>query len=146
MSVEIRAAMPWLSLIGMKDWKDMTDEELVEVLKHVGDFDKYAFPTGFHKKFPDLPKADCADTKAYLKESPWMKKAYAPYVGGGILEIEAKPGGLRPLLPAPEVPQIVLQENSFSDKPTNQTESSDRPSSPGLKVCSITTIETKSQE
>lgn len=140
---------PWLNVLSesSKPYTDYTDEELLDVLQRHPDFQKFVFPTTWHKKFPNLPKAECSNTKEFVRESPWTKRAYHFYENGGRIEnIPAKEGGVRPVLPAPEVPTMTLIENSFSDKPIDQTVSSDQLSSPGLKVNSITTIETKSQE
>lgn len=105
----------------------LSDEELLEVLKQSDDFKKLVFPTSWHKKFPDLPKAECADPKEYLKESPWMKRAYVRYDNGGkFIEIAAKPGGNQPILSAPEVPIMTLTQSGFSDA-TTESVTSDQP-------------------
>jgi hypothetical protein len=124
----------------------MTDEELLEILKQSPDFEKFVLPVSWHKKFPDLPKATCSDTKTFIKESPWMKKHQQYYVGGGKVEtLEAKEGGLRPILPAPEIPSMTLIQNSFSDAPTDQI-ADERPQDyPEMKVNSIEPTETKTQ-
>lgn len=129
-----------------EDCKKMTDEELLAELKKSTDFHQLVFPTSWHKKFPDLPKADCLDTKAYIKESPWMKKGYHFYGNGGRIEqIDAKPGGVRPVLPAPEVPTITVIQNSFSDAPTNQTSDEHPEHYPEMKVNAIMSTDSKSQ-
>lgn len=106
------------------DYSKMSDAELIEILKKDPNYEKYVYPSSWHKKFPDLPKADCSDPKQYIRESPWMKKAYVMYdQGGKPIHIEAKPGGNRPILEAPEIPVVTLIENNFSDKDdsTNQS-------------------------
>lgn len=112
-----------------KPMSSLTDEELLDILKKDTDFEKLVFPTSWHKKFPDLPKAECADPKEYLKESPWMKRAYVRYDNNGkFVEIAAKPGGNQPILPAPEVPTLTITQSGFSDAITESV-TSDQPDS-----------------
>jgi len=112
------------------DCKKMTDEELLEVLKKSPDFNKLAFPNSWYKKFK-LPNKECMNMKEFLAESPWMKR-HQHFYTGKVEQIAAKPGGNRPILEAPEAPQVVLIQNSFSDaegpkEPTaNQTSSSNQ--------------------
>ena len=129
------------------DYSKMTDEELLESLKKSDVFDKLVFPTTWHKKFSDLPKAEARNTKEYIKESPWMRKFEHVYADGGkILDIDAKPGGVRPVLPAPEIPTMTVQKNMFSDAPTDQSENANPQEIRVLSVNSTDTNETKSQE
>lgn len=102
------------------DYKSMTNEELLAVLKKSPDFEKFVFPNDWYSKY-ELPEKKCMDMKQFLKEAPWMRTAMNYYVGKE--DKEAKPGGNRPILPAPEVPTVTLLQNSFSDNPalTNQT-------------------------
>jgi hypothetical protein len=127
------------------NYATMSDEELLAQLKKTKEFEQLVFPTSWHKKFPDLPKADCADPKEYIKTSPWMKKHHV-YYEGKIVDLPPQPGGNRPVLPAPEVPAITLVQNSFSDAPTNQSETERPQHYPEMKVNSIEPIATKSQE
>lgn len=102
------------------DYASMTDEELLEMVKLSPEFDKLVFPNSWYSKF-NLPEKKCMDMKQFLKESPWMKTASHYYIAKQ--EIPAKPGGNRPVLPAPEVPTVTVIQNSFSDAPTTQTSS-----------------------
>lgn len=105
-----------------EEYKKMTDEELLEVLKKTENFDQLVFPNSWYKKFT-LPEKKCLNTKEFIQESPWTKRAYHRYAGK-IIDIPAQPGGNRPLLKGSEVPTQILIENNFSDKPeesTNQT-------------------------
>jgi hypothetical protein len=130
-----------------KDYASMTEEQLLDELKNIPDFSKLPLPTTWYKKFPDLPKSDCMDTKQYLKESPWKRKAYVLYEGSGkVQDIPAQPGGVRPVLPAPEIPTLTLLQNSFSDAPTGQSADEHPQDYPEMKVNSIESTETKSQE
>lgn len=99
------------------DYSKLTEEELLAELKKSPEFDKLVFPNSWYSKY-DLPEKKCLNMKEYLKESPWMKTAQNYYIGK--MEIEAKPGGLRPLLPAPEVPIEVKQISMFSDSVENE--------------------------
>ncbi len=130
------------------DYSKMTDDELLEVLKKSKDFQKLVFPAAWHKKYPDLPKAECSDTKEYIRESPWMRKFEHFYENGGRQHvIEPQPGGLRPVLPAPEVPAVTVVNNSFSDAETNyQTSVSNPPDMLILSVDSTDTTDSKTQE
>ena len=107
-----------------KDPSKLSDEELLEEVKKLPEFEKLVFPNSWYSKF-ELPNKSCANMKEYIKESPWQKTAQNYYISH--TTIPAKPGGNRPVLPAPEVPTITLLENNFSDKPTDQTESSNPP-------------------
>lgn len=115
------------------DYTTLSDEELLQVLKTSKDFDKLVFPNAWYSKF-ELPEKSCRNMKEFLKESPWMRTAHHWYIGKE--EIPAKPGGLRPILPAEEVPVKVVPINAYSDGPAgtlsieeliNQTESSNQP-------------------
>ena len=103
--------------LNYKDYSKLTEEELLEELKKSADFDKMVFPNSWYSKY-DLPEKKCLNMKEYLKESPWMKTAHHWYIGKQ--EIEAKPGGLRPILPAPEIPVELKQINMFSDAVENE--------------------------
>ena len=105
------------------DYASMTDEQLLEELKKSPDFDKFVLPNSWYSKF-ELPEKKCMNMKEFLQESPWTKRTSYNYVGKE--EIEAKPGGNRPLLPAPEVPTLTLLENNFSDNPKVQSEISNQ--------------------
>lgn len=96
----------------VKDYKKMTEEELLAELKASPDFAKFVFPNEWYSKY-DLPPKECRNMKEFLQEAPWLK-TYSYNVVGKI-DIPAKPGGLRPILPAPEVPQLVVTQNTFSD-------------------------------
>jgi hypothetical protein len=128
-----------------EDCKTMTDEELLSELKKSPDFDKLVFPTTWHQKFPDLPKADCLDTKGFLKESPWLKKHTHYYGDGGrIVDVEAKPGGVRPVLATPDVPSLTVLQNSFSDAPRGQSENEHPEHSPEASANSTGSNDSKS--
>lgn len=105
------------------DYSKMTEEELIAELKKTTDFDKLVFPNHLYSKY-ELPEKKCLNMKEYIQESPWMKRSHYYYVGKQ--DISAKPGGNRPILEAPEAPTITLLENSFSDKPTDQSETSNQ--------------------
>jgi len=114
-----------------EDCKKMTDEELLQVLKQSPEFNKLVFPNSWYKKF-ELPKKECMNMKEFLAESPWQKK-HLHFYTGKVEQIEAKPGGNRPILDVQEAPMTILLQNSFSDAEgpketsdasTNQTSSS----------------------
>ena len=105
------------------DFSKMTEDELLAELKQSPDFDKFVFPNAWYSKF-DLPEKKCMNPKEFIAESPWTKKTQHRYIKQET--IPAKPGGNRPVLPAPEVPTITLVQNSFSDA-TDQTETSNPP-------------------
>lgn len=105
------------------DYASMTDEQLLEELKKSPDFDKFVLPNSWYSKF-ELPEKKCMNMKEFLQESPWTKRTSYNYVGKE--DIPAKPGGNRPLLPAPEVPTLTLLENNFSDNPKVQSEISNQ--------------------
>lgn len=107
----------------LPDYSKMTEEELLAELKKSPHFDKMVFPNAWYSKY-DLPEKKCMNPKEYIKESPWMKTSQHYYIKRE--DIPAKPGGVRPVLPAPEVPVVTLLQNSFSDA-TDQTESSNPP-------------------
>lgn len=100
-----------------ENYAEKTDEELLEILKKSPDFDKMVFPNHWYSKF-NLPEKSCRDMKQFIQESPWLKTSHNYYVGK--VELPPKPGGLRPILPAPEVPTITMIQNSFSDNPKLQ--------------------------
>lgn len=133
------------------DYKSLSNEELLAVLKQTPDFDKLVFPNDWYSKF-ELPEKKCLNPKEFIQESPWLKRMTYRYEPK-IVDIAAKPGGLRPLLPAPEAPAMTIVKNSFSDatlgdglaEPTDQTETSDQPTIRVLSDDSTTTSETKSQ-
>lgn len=104
-----------------KPFSEMSELELLAVLKQTPDFDKLVFPNSWYEKY-NLPKKECMNMKEFLKESPWMKR-HQHFYSGRIEDIAPKPGGVRPILDAPEVPAITLVQNSFSDAPesTGQT-------------------------
>lgn len=101
------------------DYSTLSEAELIEHLKQSPDFDKLVFPNSWYSKY-NLPVKKAMDTKEYIKESPWTKRHCHWYVGQE--EIKAKPGGNRPVLPPPEVPTLLILENSFSDAPKDQSE------------------------
>jgi hypothetical protein len=105
------------------DYSKLTDDELLAELKRSPDFDKMVFPNAWYSKY-DLPEKTCMNPKEFIALSPWTKKTLHNYIKQEI--IPAKPGGVRPVLPAPEIPMEVLQQNSYSDA-TDQTETSDPP-------------------
>ena len=135
---------PYLNPNDTKDYSALTDEELLAELKKSPDFEKFVFPSAWHKKFPDLPKADCSDPKAYIKESPWMRKAYVQYEGK-VVNIEAKPGGVRPVIPAPDATTVTLLENHFSDGPKYENADEHPEDSPETSANSTESISTKIQ-
>lgn len=102
-----------------KDYSKLSAAELIEELKTLPDFDKLVFPNSWYTQF-DLPKKECRNMKEFIAESPWMKSHAHSYVGK--LEFPPKPGGVRPVLPAPEVPTLTVVQNSFSDAPPNEAE------------------------
>lgn len=103
------------------DFKTMSNEELLNVLKQTPDFDRLVFPNEWYSKF-QLPEKKCLNTKEFIAESPWLKRFHYNYEPK-IVDIPAQPGGIRPLLPAPEVPAITMIQNSFSDALTDQNDS-----------------------
>jgi hypothetical protein len=109
-----------------KDYAKMSEEELLAELRGTRDFDKFVFPNEWYSKH-ELPVKECMNTKEFIKESPWLKSHQHNYIGQSWME--AKPGGNRPVLPAPETPTLSVIENNFSDKDetTNQTASSGQP-------------------
>lgn len=96
------------------DHSKLSNEELLEILKQSPDFDKLVFPNSWYSKY-SLPEKKCRDMKEFIAESPWRKTHQHWYVEKK--EIPAQPGGLRPILPPPEVPTVTLIQNSFSDAP-----------------------------
>jgi len=105
-----------------EEYKTMTDEELLQIMRTSPEFANFAFPNSWYGKF-DLPNKECRNMKEFLKESPWMKKSYALYTGK-IEDVPAKPGGNRPLLESEPVKvEVLAGVNMFSDAPTNQTAS-----------------------
>jgi hypothetical protein len=120
------------------DHSKLSEEELLEVLKQSPDFDKLVFPNSWYSKY-SLPEKKCSNMKEFLAESPWRKTHQHWYLEKK--EIPALPGGLRPILPAPEIPVMTVIQNSFSDAPdatlseslkeqiTNQIVSEDQPDS-----------------
>ena len=107
------------------DYSGMSNEELLAELKKTSDYEKLVFPNSWYSKF-DLPVKTAADTREFLKESPWTKTSRHYYIEK--IDVPAQPGGLRPTLPAPEVPIVTVIQNSFSDAtPIDQTVSSDPP-------------------
>ena len=98
--------------VSVKKYSEMTDEQLLEELKKSSEFDKFVFPNHWYSKF-ELPEKKCMNMREFIRESPWMRTSQHWYIGKE--EIPAKPGGLRPVLPAPEVPTITVIKNSFSD-------------------------------
>lgn len=124
------------------DYKSMTEEQLLEELKKSPDFDKMVFPNHWYAKY-DLPEKKCLNTKEYIRESPWTKTSQHYYIEKK--EIPAKPGGLRPVLPAPEIPTVTVIQNSFSDA-TEKTVSECLPETPESLVCSITAIDSTPQQ
>ena len=103
-----------------KDYKSMSNEQLIEELKGASDFEKFVFPNSWYSKY-DLPEKTCMDMRTFLRESPWMKTSQHYYIEKK--DIPAKPGGNRPVLPPIEVPALTVVQNSFSDAPTTQTAS-----------------------
>lgn len=106
-----------------EEYKSMTEEELIAELKKSTDFKKLVFPNAWYSKY-ELPLKECRDMKEFIRESPWMRTAQNYYISKE--EIPAKPGGLRPILPAIEVPIEIKQLSMFSDS-INQIESSGQP-------------------
>lgn len=147
MSSKLSRDYPYLNPGGKIDFTTLSDEELLAELKKSPDFEKFVFPTAWHKKFPDLPKADCSDPKTFIKESPWMKRHYITYEGRGkVVDIEPKPGGVRPVLPAPDTTIVTVLENNFSDAPKYENADEHPEDSPETSANSTESTETKSQE
>lgn len=96
-----------------KEFSKMTDEELLQELKRLPEFESLVMPNAWYAKFK-LPEKKCRDMKEYIKDSPWKNKHSHWYVGK-VETIEAQPGGNRPILPAPEVPVITVVGSSYSD-------------------------------
>jgi hypothetical protein len=107
-----------------KNYSAMTEEELLAELRATPDFEKFVYPSHWYEKH-DLPLKECMNMKEFLKEASWMKSSSHSYTGK-IEVIEAKPGGNRPVLEAPEAPAITVVENHFSDA-TDQSETSHPP-------------------
>ena len=105
-----------------EDYKKMSNEELLEVLKGSPEFTNFVFPDTWYDKYK-LPNKECMNMKEFLKESPWTKKNYRWYTGK-VEDIPAKPGGVRPLIESEPVKvEVLAGVNMFSDAPTNQSAS-----------------------
>lgn len=99
-----------------EDYKKMSNEELLDIMKRSPEFANFVFPDTWYDKYK-LPNKECMNMKEFLKESPWMKKNYRWYEGKTI-DIPAKPGGVRPILDVEPVKMEVLTGvNMFSDAP-----------------------------
>lgn len=117
-----------------KDYSKMSEEELLAELRGVVGFEKLVFPNEWYGKY-ELPLKECLNMKEYLREAPWLKSFQHNYIGKQ--DIPAKPGGNRPILPAPEVPAVVVIQNSFSDgESTSQTVASNPEETQQSSVCS----------
>lgn len=109
-----------------KDYKKMTEDELLAELKASPDFAKFVFPNEWYSKY-ELPTKECMNFKEFLAEAPWMKRFSNNYIGKK--DVDALPGGNRPVLPAPEAPQLVVLKNEFSEgsESTNQISDANLP-------------------
>lgn len=115
------------------NFSTMTDEEILAELKCSPDFDKFVFPNAWYSKF-SLPEKTCQNPKEFIKESPWLKRTQHTYVSSKIEEIEAKPGGNRPLLEVPSFEVKVVPTNQIADECPVET--------PELLACSTEATET----
>lgn len=114
---------PFMSMFNVipppKDYSGVSNEDLIAELKRSSDFEKFVFPNTWYSKY-DLPVKTAMDTREYIKEAPWKAISRNYYTSKS--DVPAKPGGLRPVLPAPEVPIVTVIQNTFSDAtPTDQT-------------------------
>ena len=57
----------------MEDYKNMTEEELMAVLKTLPDVDNYVFPATFYKKY-DLKPAETVSFKDFAKSNIWITR------------------------------------------------------------------------
>lgn len=130
--------------INTKPLNEMTEEELVAELKNQPDFDKFVFPSSWYQKY-ELPKKECMDFKQFLKEAPWLTSKSRYIYEGKVVEVEAKPGGNRPILDVEPVKAEVVQKSLFSDS-IDQTADANPLETPETKVCSITTIDSKTPQ
>jgi len=95
------------------DYSKMSDEELLKEVKKLPEFKNLVMPNSWYSKF-ELPLKECMNMKEFIAESPWRKR-HMHFYTGKLEDIKAQPGGNRPILEAPEAPQVVLIENHFSD-------------------------------
>lgn len=143
-SSQYNFARQWETVPEAKNWKKMTEEELLAELKSTPDFEYFALPDSWYAKY-GLPPKTCMNTKEFLRESPWLKTHQKNYIGQAW--IEAKPGGNRPVLPAPEVPTLTIIQNTFSDamESTGQNVLEGPSETLKLSVCSTEASDSKSQ-
>lgn len=98
----------------MSDDKDQKIQELIDVLRNTEDFNRLAFPTSWYKKY-NIPSVKPMSFKEYLDSGYWFAKHFDKDVQR---EIRTEPveGGVRPVLPAPEIPVEIVT------KPVDQTD------------------------
>ena len=87
--------------------KQPTDEELFAELQKLPDFERYALPASWFKKF-NLKPLEAQNPKQYLADNWYVRCQAMPRSElGPIIFNEPQPGGVRPVLPAEDIPMTI---------------------------------------
>ena len=97
---------------------------LIEELRDSPDFAHLPFPKDWYKKF-NIPVPKPHSFKEFLDSGYWFKHHFDEKVER--VKIDVAPGGIRPVLPAPEIPVEVItrqiDDDSQLEKPSESGDS-----------------------
>jgi hypothetical protein len=92
------------------DYANMSEEQLLQELRKLDDFEKYPLPISWYKKF-NLPAPKTVSVPQYVKEASWIKCAYNPSTKWEV-RTEPAPGGVRPVLET-DLPTVELTDSKY---------------------------------
>ena len=104
----------------MTEYKDMTEEELMAILKTLPDVGNYAFPATFYKKY-DLPLAKAVGFKEYAKSNIWLTRQIEEKdFPAQILTLEDLPKEVKPFV---EVEPVKVEiETTVTPQPVSTSD------------------------
>jgi hypothetical protein len=97
------------------------DFNLYEQLKSLPDFNKLPLPDSWYKKF-NIPRPEAVSFQSYAMERRWLAHKYDSDLTYEV-RTEPAPGGVRPILEAPEIPVTI--ETSSENQQSTTEESAD---------------------
>jgi len=95
------------------DYNKLSDDELLQELRKLPDFDKLPLPISWYQKY-NIPFSDkVVSPKQYIQDNYWLKCQYNPTTTWEV-RTEPAPGGVRPVLEIEE-PKAELIESKYQD-------------------------------
>lgn len=95
------------------DYSKLSDDELLQELMKLPDFEKLPLPISWYKKY-NIPFSDkVVSPRQYIQENYWLKCQYNP-TSKWEVRTEPAPGGVRPVLEVQEV-KADLIDSKYQD-------------------------------